>query len=334
MIITVKREKSNSECTFGRLYIDGVEKCYTLEDVVRDVKIAGETAIPKGSYTLELQAAGEKHEKYKEKFKDNPGFHKGMIHIKDVPNYAGVLIHIGNTKADTRGCILLGKGKDTATNSITNSSAAYEELYPIIRDAILKDGAKIIIEQIDETIHVSNTNMATFETALKVVLEHEGGYVNDPSDPGGETYKGVARKMHSSWQGWVEVDMAKRQSNFPKNLEQNSALQDMIHDFYRINFWDKVQGSHIENEQVAQVIFDFAVNAGVSTSASLVQKVLDVTVDGTIGPKTIAALNTFPAEHFIASFTLMKIARYVAIVNKRPESKKYFYGWVCRALNC
>jgi lysozyme family protein len=176
--------------------------------------------------------------------------------------------------------------------------------------------------------------MANFETALQRVLQNEGGYVVDPSDPGGETYKGVARKMNSTWKGWIEIDIAKKQPGFPGNMERNTVLQEMIHDFYKINYWDRVGANTIENESVAFAIFDFAVNAGVGPSASLAQKVVGAKTDGVIGPVTVEALNKFDPEHFIAAFTVLKIARYITIVKNRPESKKYFFGWVSRALNC
>lgn len=176
--------------------------------------------------------------------------------------------------------------------------------------------------------------MANFTDALALVLQNEGGYVNDPSDPGGETYKGVARKMNSTWAGWVQIDMAKKQPGFPASLDQNKTLQTMVSDFYRVDYWDRINGDQYTNQAVAFAIFDFAVNAGVGTSASLAQKVVDAKPDGVIGPVSIQAINACDPEHFIAAFTVLKIARYVSIVKNRPESKKYFYGWVCRAIHC
>jgi lysozyme family protein len=174
--------------------------------------------------------------------------------------------------------------------------------------------------------------MANYEQALQWILSHEGGYVNDPDDPGGETYKGVARKMNSKWDGWLVVDMLKRQSGFPANLDKDTELQEAVKSFYQINYWDRIKGDHIQNQEVATSIFDFAVNAGVSTSSSLAQLVVGTTQDGVIGNQSIAQINSFDPEYFIASFTVAKIARYISIVKKRPTSKKYFYGWVCRAL--
>ncbi len=174
--------------------------------------------------------------------------------------------------------------------------------------------------------------MADFTSALKVVLDHEGGYVNDPDDPGGETYRGVARKMHSKWEGWVEIDMAKNEANFPANLDANTKLQDAIEHFYKVNFWDSVSGDDISSQLVADSIFDFGVNAGVRVSSALAQEIVGATADGVIGPKSVKALNAFDEEHFLAAFIVAKIARYVAIIKRRPTSRKYLYGWVRRAL--
>ena len=174
--------------------------------------------------------------------------------------------------------------------------------------------------------------MADFSKAFQLVLAHEGGYGNDPDDPGGETYKGVARKIHSKWEGWQNVDMRKREPGFPANLERDLQLQESISDFYRVTFWDKIKGDDIQNQEIAESIFDFGVNAGVATSATLAQLVVKAKTDGVIGPQSIATINAFDPEHFLAAFTVAKIARYVSIVKKRPTSRKYFYGWVLRAL--
>ena len=176
--------------------------------------------------------------------------------------------------------------------------------------------------------------MAEFIPALKKVLAREGGYSIDPDDPGGETYKGIARRMHSKWCGWGQIDLCKRQSGFPENLDKDVGLQSEIEQFYQVNFWDKVCGDLYANQSVAESIFNFAVNAGVGVSASLAQMVADAHADGVIGNQSIAKINAVDPEHFHAAFTVAKIARYAAIVRKRSGCKKYFYGWVCRALEC
>jgi lysozyme family protein len=174
--------------------------------------------------------------------------------------------------------------------------------------------------------------MADFETAYKKVLSYEGGYVNDPDDPGGETYKGIARKMNSKWDGWVIIDLLKLKPGFPGNLDKDTELQNKITDFYHVNYWDAILGDKIKDQEVATSIFDFAVNAGVKTSACLAQFVVEAASDGIIGSESIAKINGCDPEHFLASFTIAKILRYINIVEKNQLSRKYFYGWVRRAV--
>jgi lysozyme family protein len=94
-----------------------------------------------------------------------------------------------------------------------------------------------------------------------------------------------------------------------------------------------VHGDDILHQEVANTIFDFAVNAGVGTSTVLAQHVVDVNPDGIIGDETLTKINDRDPEFFLASFTVAKIARYISIVNKRPASRKYFFGWISRAMN-
>lgn len=174
--------------------------------------------------------------------------------------------------------------------------------------------------------------MADFTQAFQLVMANEGGYGNDPDDPGGETYKGIARKMNSKWDGWTTIDWLKKQSGFPASLDKNDDLQAAVANFYRISFWDKMSGDLVSNQDIANSIFDFGVNAGLSTSASLAQMVVGATTDGVIGPQSIESINSFNPDHFLAAFTVAKVARYINIIRKRPTSRKYFYGWICRAL--
>jgi lysozyme family protein len=83
---------------------------------------------------------------------------------------------------------------------------------------------------------------------------------------------------------------------------------------------------------VANSIFDFSVNAGAKTSASLAQMVVEAEADGVIGAQTLEKINAIDPDHFLATFTSAKIARYIAIIRKRPTSKKYLYVWTTWAL--
>lgn len=174
--------------------------------------------------------------------------------------------------------------------------------------------------------------MANFIVAIKETLKAEGGYVNDPDDPGGETYKGIARQRNSKWSGWTTIDLLKTHSRFPKNLEDDESLQEQVMHLYEVNYWDKVRGDDINDQDIADSIFDFAVNAGPRTSSKLAQLACGAKPDGVIGDQTIAKLNADDKRGFLATFALAKIGRYVDICEKRKESRKFFFGWVRRTL--
>jgi hypothetical protein len=95
MQITIKRLHKTDTSTIGELLIDGIFECYTLEDVERDVKIKGETAIPKGAYKVIIN--------------ESTRFKRLLPLLLNVPNFEGVRIHSGNTNHDTEGCILVGQ---------------------------------------------------------------------------------------------------------------------------------------------------------------------------------------------------------------------------------
>ena len=174
--------------------------------------------------------------------------------------------------------------------------------------------------------------MADFNAAFDVTMKAEGGYVNDPDDPGGETYKGIARSRNPKWSGWINIDLLKNVADFPKNMESDASLQQKVRDLYEANYWDKIQGDQIEDQDVAESIFDFAVNAGPRTSAKLAQMAVEAKADGVIGPVTLKKINADDKRAFLAVFALAKIGRYVSICEKRHTSRKYFFGWVRRTL--
>jgi len=144
MEIILKRYQQTAECTFGILTA-GTAHCLTLEDVGRAVKLKHETRIPAGTYKLQFRKVGLFIEKYKKRF---PKMHKGMIQLCDVPQYEYILIHIGNQKGDTSGCILLGEIADEENNMILHSEKAYKRMYPVIAAAMEKEECTITI--IDE----------------------------------------------------------------------------------------------------------------------------------------------------------------------------------------
>lgn len=174
--------------------------------------------------------------------------------------------------------------------------------------------------------------MGDFDAAFEKTLNAEGGYVHDPSDLGGETYKGVARSRNSKWAGWQIVDAHKGRGRFPDSLDNDEQLQELVKELYRTQYWDRVCGDDIQDQDIAESVFDFAVNAGPRTSMKLTQLAVDAEVDGVIGPNTLALLNDQDPRTFLAVFALAKIGRYAHLCEQRPENRRFFYGWVRRTL--
>ena len=142
MRILVKRSESAKDFTAGVLSIDGKFQCYTLEDERREVKVMHETRIPEGEYKVGLRLFGGHHEKYLKRF---PDIHKGMLWVKDVPNFKDILIHIGNTDDDTSGCLLVGSAIDERFGVLYRSTEAYLKLYRKVLAAIMS-GEEVTIK--------------------------------------------------------------------------------------------------------------------------------------------------------------------------------------------
>lgn len=153
MKLKVLRFSSRSDSTSGLLFEETEEGlnflCYTLEDEKRDVKVMGETRIPKGTYKIILRKHGGFHEKYTKRYSD---FHIGMLHIIDVPNFKHILIHTGNTDEHTAGCLIVGNTQKHnglyKDGFVGESVNAYKRIYPPIAKAI-QEGRDVTIEYID-----------------------------------------------------------------------------------------------------------------------------------------------------------------------------------------
>lgn len=146
MMVTVKRlEKQGLNSTLSQVFVDGVFCCFGLEDIVRDEKVFGATAIPEGTYQLGLRKLGGMHARYSRLF---PKFHQGMIEILDIPNFKYVYIHIGNNFGDTSGCLLVGEAFVYADEDyeLRKSKAAYAKIYKRLIKAV-KNGEAVLTIQ-------------------------------------------------------------------------------------------------------------------------------------------------------------------------------------------
>lgn len=130
MNLLLIRTECGEACTIGELYLGSQRICYTLEDVVRadGVKVYGETAIPAGTYDVDMS--------YSNRFK------KIMPELLNVPGFAGIRIHGGNTEHDTLGCILVGMVRSAA--GISNCKPALDRIHQLIAGE-LAEGKRVAI---------------------------------------------------------------------------------------------------------------------------------------------------------------------------------------------
>lgn len=146
----------------------------------------------------------------------------------------------------------------------------------------------------------------SFHHAFELVVGLEGGYVNDPDDPGGETKYGISERA------------------FPSEDIKNLTL-DRAKELYHRHYWEKAQCS-LYPPPLDVYMFDCAVNQGPDAAIKLLQRVLGVKADGVIGPVTKRKLAQSPTREVAALFMADRALRYVNTVN----FDKYGRGWFKR----
>ena len=124
---------------------------------------------------------------------------------------------------------------------------------------------------------------ANYQKCLDMILHHEGGYVNHPKDPGGETNLGVTKRVYEEWGGTKDM----------KDLEVEDVAP-----IYRKNYWDRIKADEIPSG-LDLCVFDFGVNAGTGRSAKYLQTLIGTTADGGIGPNTLSKLADYIDENGI-----------------------------------
>ncbi|HWL00278.1 MAG TPA: DUF5675 family protein [Parapedobacter sp.] len=145
-IATIKmiRVVEGKHSTLSHLYIGGIFCCYLLEDLVRERKIAGETAIPPGNYGLSINHWAGMNGKYAKRF---PRLHEGMVEITEIPNFRLVFFHMGNEHTHTQGCPLTGTYWERVKGEyvVRASGAAYEYVYPMLLEEIEKGNNRLVV---------------------------------------------------------------------------------------------------------------------------------------------------------------------------------------------
>jgi lysozyme family protein len=159
-----------------------------------------------------------------------------------------------------------------------------------------------------------------FGRIYEVVMKYEGGYVNHPNDPGGETYNGISRRAHPNWEGWQFIDQKK------------TVPEDLVRRFYYEKFWKPLRCDEMPTP-VGEYLFDFAVNAGIRQAVITIQSAVGVTTDGILGPLTMGAISRSDAQLLMYKLLSHRITFYVAITTQnRKQFEVFFLGWIRRTI--
>ena len=148
--------------------------------------------------------------------------------------------------------------------------------------------------------------MERFAQSVEFVLDHEGGYVNDPLDPGGETRYGISKRQYP------DVDI--------RNLTRDQAI-----DIYHHDYWDKCECDRLP-AGLDLLVFDTAVNRGTRRAIQRLQVALRVTVDGLLGPQTFRAAERAHTGSLVDEFTSQRLVAYARL----RQFSRYGLGWTRR----
>lgn len=186
--------------------------------------------------------------------------------------------------------------------------------------------------------------MAEFKIAFDRTMLAEGRfkYSNRASDRGGETYSGISWGAHPNWPGWALINARKPSPDFPNNLKGYAALEALVEPLYKTEYWDQIHGDQIHDQGIANETFDQAVNSYWLTAGMFLQRALnilnkrsriypDLQVDGKIGPRTLAILNTHPnPAAVLKALNGYQFCNYRDLAEHDAVQEDNFYGWLSR----
>lgn len=186
-----------------------------------------------------------------------------------------------------------------------------------------------------------NDNDSTdhFDKAILITLKHEGGFVNDPVDPGGATNWGMSIRFllsagDADGDGWLDGDLdhdGDVDIDDIKNMTVEQARK-----LYRVHFWDKYNYDKIVDFTVAARAFDMTVNMGARQTGKIIQRALNelgnnLVVDGKIGKNTFATINCTDPEMLMSEIRQAHAQFYLDLIKAKPKFAKYRKGWLRRA---
>ena len=179
-----------------------------------------------------------------------------------------------------------------------------------------------------------------FDKAILITLKHEGGFVNDPVDPGGATNWGMSIRFltndagDSDGDGFMDGDIDKDGDIDVDDIKNMTVEQ--ARELYRIHFWDKYGYEEIVDFTVAARMFDMTVNMGPNQTGKICQRALNdlgnnLKVDGKVGPKTRAQINCTDSEMLMSEIRQEHAQFYINLIAAKPKFEKYRKGWLRRA---
>ena len=145
---------------------------------------------------------------------------------------------------------------------------------------------------------------ARFAACIAEVLRHEGGYVNDPQDPGGETKYGISKRSYPL-------------------VNITSLRVEQAREIYRKDFWDAIWGNDLP-PGVDLVVLDYAVNSGPARAIKTLQRAVGTRDDGVFGPATLAAVRRLPAPELAVRQMCDERRRFLRGL---PGYSRYWRGW-------
>lgn len=158
-----------------------------------------------------------------------------------------------------------------------------------------------------------------YDEALDLVLDHEGGFVNHPKDPGGATNKGVTQRVYDAY----------RRSIKQGTRSVRHITSDEVETIYRRQYWDRVEGDKLPSG-VDYAVFDYAINSGTDRAEKEIQRVVGVTADGQIGMVTLDAINKFDPADLIEKLCDRRLAFMKRIRHRQTKEllwKTFGKGW-------
>ena len=189
-----------------------------------------------------------------------------------------------------------------------------------------------------------------FLNAYENLIGHEGGYVNNSNDIGGETYKGISRKYNPNWNGWAIIDKSKSDTFNPNNrndvkklnreLALNDELQNLVKEFYYENYWKRFNGDNLPYEVAEELLEQSVVLGTWHTAGKNLQEALnllnrngdlfpDLAVDGVVGKKTIQATNLVNKRRLLNVLNGIEFCKFKESMENRPVNE-IFVGWFDR----